>query len=192
MSQPGRFYGIKDRGVYGTVSRHFNVVVDHHGAYFATPALISRPLEEQVNTPAVSSLAFHATSSWRTVIESTHRSTQLAGPIGRLVISLHGLQPALLARVSLALSDSPLTILQVAASNAQESCEVTFQFPVGTYDAHSFVLLVHLRDFPFTLRCGDSTNVSASTPPRVPSATRNRLLASVQQINDARMISFAK
>jgi hypothetical protein len=36
MSQPGRFYGIKDRGVYGTVSRHFNVVVDHHGAYLAT------------------------------------------------------------------------------------------------------------------------------------------------------------
>jgi hypothetical protein len=70
MSQPGRFYGIKDRGVYGTVARHFNVVVDHHGAYFATPALISRPLEEQVNTPAVPPLAFHATSSWRTVIET--------------------------------------------------------------------------------------------------------------------------
>lgn len=35
-----------------------------------TTALISRPLEEQVNTPAVSSLAFHATSSWRTVIET--------------------------------------------------------------------------------------------------------------------------
>jgi hypothetical protein len=125
-------------------------------------------------------------------LKPTHRATQLARPIGRLVISLHGLQPALLARVSLALSDSPLTILQVAASNAQESCEVTFQFPIGTYDAHSFVLLVHLRDFPFTLRCGDSTNVSASTPPRVPSATRNRLLASVQQINDARMIYYAK
>ncbi len=141
-----------------------------------TTALISRPLEEQVNTPAVSSLAFHATSSWRTVIESTHRSTQLAGLIGRLAISLHGLQPAFLARVSLALFDSPLTILQGSASNAQESCEVTFQFPDGkTYDAHSSVLLVHLRDFPFTFRCGDSTNASASTPLRVPSATRNRL-----------------